>query len=167
MSLLNLTFRAQSPCLAWLRAQHGQSSLLLRAVCGVLLTFPGRQARSHRTRRPSLRLACSRLGAFQGDANMQNTSGLVPTFDYLRRLRRPLRRQDQDTRGELRNTLSLTYCQVHYELGSYLGECLLGPVGHWIYHHERIIKHQRLASKRNHARRSASSIHTSIIAVEA
>ena len=166
MSLLNLTFRAQIPCWAWLREQHGQSSLLLRAVYGVLLTFPGRPARSHRTRRPSLRLACSLPGAFQEDANMRNTSELLLTFDFLRRLSRPLRRQDQDTlRTQGRATL--THQEVYEELDSELGECLLGPVGHWIYHHEWIIKHQRVASNRNHARRSASSIQTSIIAVEA
>ena len=61
----------------------------------------------------------------------------------------------------------LTHLEVYEELYLGLGECLLGPVGHWIYHHDGIIKHQRVASKRNHARRSASSIHTSIIAVEA
>jgi len=55
-------------------------------------------------------------------------------------LRRPLRRQDQDTL-RTQGRAMLTHQEVYEELDSGLGECLLGPVGHWIYHHDGIIKH--------------------------
>ena len=163
MSLLNLLECCVAGAFEFLVDAHHLDCV---AACNGLLTLLDVRLECHLPKRASR----PDLVVNRDDLLADEVALLLNAFDQIHyclpRLRRPLRRQDQDTlRTQGRATL--THYEVYEELDSGLGECLLGPVGHWIYHHGRIIKHQRVASKRNHARRSASSLHTSIIAVEA